>query len=165
VDKMIRDTPEGQTQYDSEEKSMNESFEELALRVWKEMAWIVTLDPVTAFALRIRDELYKGQEPVGYYYRYADGLHTQLCSGLDPIEVIPLYLRPAPIPADMVLVPRWLLKTAQNLAKHMAKTFYPEVVKFDVFDDLAGVVSQIDNMVCGIPTEAMIAAYEQEQGK
>ena len=45
---------------------MNESFEELALRVWKEMAWLVTPDPVQsrAFALRIRDELCKGQEPV-----------------------------------------------------------------------------------------------------
>jgi len=77
---MIRDTPEGQTQYDSEEKSMNESFEELALRVAQEMAWLVIPDPVQsrAFALRIRDELCKGQEPVGGTSALSAGLGVVL---------------------------------------------------------------------------------------
>ena len=141
---------------------MSETFEQMVRSLHTKMP-MATQEDAIAFALRIKEELYKGQEPVGYYYRYADGLHTQLCSGLDPIEVIPLYLHPAPIPEGMVLVPVWVLKTAQNLANHMAKKFYPEVAGFGVFDDLAGVISQIDNMVCGIPTEAMIAAYEGEK--
>ncbi len=72
-------------------------------------------------------------------------------------------LRPAPIPEGMVLVPSWTLETTKNLAKHMAKEFYPEVANFDTLDDLAGVISQIDNMVCGLPTEAMIAASQGEK--
>ena len=118
---------------------MNETFEEMALRVASyELHDDSSKLVIIEFATRIRDELAKGQEPVGYYYRYADGLHTQLCNGIDPSEVIPLYLHPSPIPADMVLVPR-------------------EPTKAMIF---AG-----SNAWCKDKSvyKAMIAAYEKEQ--
>ena len=43
----------------------------------------------------------------------------------------------------------WLLNTAKNLAKFMAKNFYPEVTHWKVSDNLVSVILQIDNMVTG----------------
>jgi hypothetical protein len=54
----------------------------------------------------------------------------------------------------------WLLKSTQELAKAMAKEFYPEVTQWKVLDDLAGVISQIDNMATGL-----IRKPKQEQGE
>ncbi len=42
------------------------------------------------------------------------------------------------------------LSYAQDLAKSMAKTHYSHVQGFDVFDNLANVMTQIDNMVTGL---------------
>lgn len=39
---------------------------------------------------------------------------------------------------------------AQRLAKSIASKEYPEVTQFEVLDDLMGVLSQIDNMTCGM---------------
>ena len=54
----------------------------------------------------------------------------------------------------------WLLNTAQNLAKFMAKNFYPEVTHWKVSDNLVSVILQIDNMVTGL-----IRKSKQEQGE
>ena len=54
----------------------------------------------------------------------------------------------------------WLLNYAKNLAKFMAKNFYPEVTHWKVSDDLVGVILQIDNMVTGL-----IRKSKQEQGE
>jgi hypothetical protein len=54
----------------------------------------------------------------------------------------------------------WLLESTQELAKAMAKKFYPEVTQFEVLDSLAGVISQIDNMTTGL-----IRKPKQEQGE
>ena len=54
----------------------------------------------------------------------------------------------------------WLLNYAKNLAKFMAKNFYPEVTHWKVSDDLVGVILQIDNMVTGL-----IRKSRQEQGE
>lgn len=43
-----------------------------------------------------------------------------------------------------------LLKTTQELASAIAKDEYPDVPQFEVADDLAVVISQIDNMVTGM---------------
>lgn len=60
-------------------------------------------------------------------------------------------LSAAPAPqAQPVAQPDWLLKTTQDLAKAIARDNYPEVPQFEVLDDLAGVISQIDNMVTGM---------------
>jgi len=134
---------------------MTESFEQMVRSLHTKMP-MATQEDAIAFATRIKEELYKGQEPVNCDLASTFGNFCQ-CKNHK------LYLHPAPIPADMLMVPVWVLKTAQNLANHMAKKFYPEVAGFGVLDDLAGVISQIDNMVCGIPTEAMIAAYEGEK--
>lgn len=119
-------------------------------------------DELQNFAARLEAEWMKDAKPAAwreweperewYVYYETQQDHSE-----------PLYLHPAPIPEGMVLVPSWVLETAKNLAKHMAKEFYPEAVNFDTFDDLAGVISQIDNMVCGLPTEAMIAAAQGEK--
>lgn len=39
---------------------------------------------------------------------------------------------------------------AQRLAKSIASKEYPEVTQFEVLGDLMGVLSQIDNMTCGM---------------
>ena len=44
----------------------------------------------------------------------------------------------------------WLLETTQALAKALAREFYPEVTQWECLDDLAGVISQIDNMTTGL---------------
>jgi hypothetical protein len=97
---------------------MNETFEAMALRVantyfYPEMQ--VKGYHYVDFALRIRDELCKGQEPVAWLYKWDKGsdIWPYKLSGEEladfipnPHTVEPLYTRPAPIPADMVLVPR-----------------------------------------------------------
>ena len=44
----------------------------------------------------------------------------------------------------------WLLESTQTLAKTLARDFYPEVTQWECLDDLAGVISQIDNMTTGL---------------
>ena len=44
----------------------------------------------------------------------------------------------------------WLLETTQTLAKNLAREFYPEVTQWECLNDLAGVISQIDNMTTGL---------------
>lgn len=94
---------------------MNETFEQMALRVAKEKCGL-WLDPewddaLVAYATRIRDELYKGQEPVAWATTLKNdelGLWPtkaeaeQYCDDQD--NPVPLYS--APIPADMVLMPK-----------------------------------------------------------
>lgn len=55
-----------------------------------------------------------------------------------------LFTHPAPA------APGWLLKSTQDLALSLAKKHYPEVSQFEVLDELAGVISQIDNMTTGL---------------
>ncbi len=57
----------------------------------------------------------------------------------------------------------WLLETTQTLAKHMAREFYPEVTQWQCLDNLAGVISQIDNMTTGLmrKPEQEPVAWEQ----
>jgi hypothetical protein len=52
--------------------------------------------------------------------------------------------------AEPVQEPAWLLESTKTLAKSMAKKFYPEVPQWQCLDDLAGVISQIDNMTTGL---------------
>lgn len=49
-----------------------------------------------------------------------------------------------------VLQSAWLLEEAQTLAKTLAREFYPEVTQWECLNDLAGVISQIDNMTTGL---------------
>lgn len=60
-------------------------------------------------------------------------------------------LQTTPVADDArTVVPSWLLKTTQDLAVNLARKHYPEVKQFKVLDDLAGVISQIDNMTTGL---------------
>ena len=63
--------------------------------------------------------------------------NQQLCAALSA----------APAPQAQ---PDWLLKTTQDLANSIRRRCFPEVPQFQVLDDLAGVISQIDNMTCGM---------------
>ena len=60
--------------------------------------------------------------------------------------------------AKQVIVPEWLFESTKALALHMARKFYPEVPQFEALDDLAGVISQIDNMTTGLKREAQQVA-------
>ena len=62
------------------------------------------------------------------------------------------YVEPEPIatPIPPVLEPDWLLETTKELAKAIQRDNYPDVPQWEVLDDLPGVISQIDNMVCGM---------------
>jgi hypothetical protein len=56
----------------------------------------------------------------------------------------------------------WLLETTQTLAKNLAREFYPEVTQWECLNDLAGVISQIDNMTTGLmrkPAQQEPVAY------
>ena len=63
------------------------------------------------------------------------------------IKYYPLHLHPA---HDDTAQPDWLLKSTQELAVSVAKRCYPDVPQFEVLNDLAGVISQIDNMTTGM---------------
>lgn len=54
----------------------------------------------------------------------------------------------------------WLLASTQDLAKGIAKRCYPDVPQFQVLGDLAGVISQIDNMTTGMERKAGAAPSE-----
>ncbi len=52
---------------------------------------------------------------------------------------------------EQKLHPDWLLKSTQDLAMSMWQKHYKqESPNFEALNDLPGVISQIDNMVCGL---------------
>ena len=74
-------------------------------------------------------------------------MYDEACTYCDDGEFpVPLYTA-APAPQAQ---PDWLLKTTQDLANSIRRRCFPEVPQFQVLDDLAGVISQIDNMTCGM---------------
>ena len=142
-------------------------IKELALKVAKEMNWRMDEMTLETFATRLIAAYLAEQKPVAWWgsmWIMGSGpnpFHTcKICGEKHPAVEIVLaehaeshLFRAPPEPA-----PDWLLKTAQNLAQHMAKEFFPDVPQFEVLDDLAGVISQIDNMVCGLPREPILCA-------
>lgn len=42
------------------------------------------------------------------------------------------------------------LDYAQRLARYLADKYYPENKRFEVLGSMQGVLSQIDNMICGL---------------
>ena len=99
-------------------------------RMKAELAAIKAREPV-AWRWRMNGQWHYGPEPL-----FKDGFTTQE----------PLYDKPIP----PVREPDWLLKTTQDLARAIARDNFPDVPQWEVFDDLPGVISQIDNMVCGM---------------
>ena len=74
--------------------------------------------------------------------------NQQLCAALSA----------APAPQAQ---PDWLLKTTQDLANSIRRRCFPEVPQFQVLDDLAGVISQIDNMTCGMERKSAPQAQDK----
>lgn len=96
----------------------------------------------------------KAQEPVSHRYRFIHPISgepvwrdsSSMWNGQCVQEVQQLFAAPI-LP---VREPDWLLKTTQDLARAIARDNFPDVPQWEVFDDLPGVISQIDNMVCGM---------------
>lgn len=65
--------------------------------------------------------------------------------------------------SEQQVQPDWLLSSTQELAKHIARRCYPEVPQFEVLSDLAGVISQIDNMITGMERKAPPVLQNIEQ--
>lgn len=72
-------------------------------------------------------------------------MQASLCDIVGQVRNERLHLYQGPLP-DATLA----LEETRALVVHMAKTFYPEVTQFRPFDELRSLVSQIDNMVCGL---------------
>lgn len=101
----------------------------------------------------------KAQEPVGSVevFPFSNfALRTVRFTEYDqlPVGVTKLYAAPIPL----VREPDWLLKTTQDLARAIARDNFPDVPQWEVFDDLPGVISQIDNMVCGMDRKKPVQA-------
>ena len=96
----------------------------------------------------------RAQEPVSHRYRFTHPISGEpvwrdsspMWNGQCVQEVQQLFAAPI-LP---VREPDWLLKTTQDLARAIARDNFPDVPQWEVFDDLPGVISQIDNMVCGM---------------
>jgi hypothetical protein len=115
---------------------------------------------VTDFATRIRDELCKEQEPVAcvdtrteqsdYTTLQTDDLYLSNYEPLGENGLVlgaQLYLHPAPIPADMVMVPREPTERQWEEGKIMLQAMIDCGTSLDI----------------GLVYKAMIAAYEKEQ--
>ena len=96
----------------------------------------------------------RAQEPVSYRYKFTHPISGEpvwrdsspMWNGQCVQEVQQLFAAPI-LP---VREPDWLLKTTQDLARAIARDNFPDVPQWEVFDDLPGVISEIDNMVCGM---------------
>ena len=91
-------------------------------------------------------------EPVGWIDSKGNMICTKINESCKPLYTTPQQKQEQDEP--------WLLNTAQNLAKFMARNFYPEVTHWKVSDNLVSVILQIDNMVTGL-----IRKSKQEQGE
>ncbi len=103
----------------------------------------------------------ESQKPVGMFFiGPVTGLYQPVHQDR-PEQVkdyIPLYAAAGASPVQ----PEWLLESAQNLAVSLARKHYPEVPEFEVLGDLAGVISQIDNMTTGMQRAQPCQALEPE---
>ena len=111
---------------------------------------------------RAREELCKGQEPVAWIEETEGGNRRLLWQiswrRQDYVTATPLYLHPAPIPADMVMVPRepsYFMVLAGERAAFEARMECEEFAK--TYGEAPN-ISSIPNKVYA----AMIAAYELE---
>ncbi len=87
----------------------------------------------------------KAQEPGVEAYEFCNS--EKICSRwCGNSSCVSHYANPIP----PVLEPDWLLETTKELAKAIHRDNYPDVPQWEVLDDLPGVISQIDNMVCGM---------------
>ncbi len=164
---MFKDNPQGQTQYDE--------FEAMALRIGGELElWDcntgIKPEEQIAFATRIRDELCKGQEPVAYITKRklggtegllrADLAHLS-AKNLETHDFIPLYLHPAPIPADMVLAPREQLNRLNEIARLIGSIFAHGNFVAGTYNE-----RELEKLLRENGTFwESISAYEKEQGK
>jgi hypothetical protein len=145
----MKDLPHGQTQYDPNEK---ETFEAMVRRLHTKLP-MATQEDALEFATRIRDELRKGQEPVACTLAITYG-YGDFCQ----CKKQKLYLYPAPIPADMALVPRIIDNAMMEAALENSREMSRQMLPMQPFTDVTWRTSVQSRHT------AMIAACEKEQG-
>ena len=107
-------------------------------------------EAITAWNIRSALAQQGEQQPVAWYEYNQDLDAWFLAYGHNPkAKTRPLVFGDTAAPAPQAQ-PDWLLKTTQDLANSIRRRCFPEVPQFQVLDDLAGVISQIDNMTCGM---------------
>ena len=92
------------------------------------------------------------QEPVAFYNPQHGGFYWAKPTTIhapQAVDIVPLALYASP-PQRQTDQEPWLLESTQTLAKTLAREFYPEVTQWECLNDLAGVISQIDNMTTGL---------------
>lgn len=82
----------------------------------------------------------------------------------------PLYAGSAPVPAEQMDNPNVMTRAtayARDIVTWLHRDHYADNTRFEPFDDLLGLLSQIDNMVCGwkeLSVAAICNAYESGVG-
>lgn len=70
-------------------------------------------------------------------------------NGNRPLYAIPLYAGFAPVPAAQTDILASATEYAHNIVMWLHRDHYADNTTFEPFDDLLGLLSQIDNMICG----------------
>ena len=86
-----------------------------------------------------------------------DNFHRRLKNELDPQSVVDLTDE-----GYSTQVPLWTLKSARDLAIYLNRNMYPDNTEFVALDDMAGVVSQLDNMITGIVARAILVEQKEK---
>jgi len=151
-----------------------ETFEQMALRVAKDVGLVgefgtLTERDIKAFASRIRDELCKGQEPVAEVRAANDTIRYPHLARLVDVGLLPtgskLYLHPAPIPADMVMVPREPTEAMRMAGMEESPLCIKRMYERDGDSPrFTGTTHGFSDEAVAEIYKAMIAAYEKEQG-
>lgn len=134
--------------------------ESIAAKYWHDL-YKTTLKNAQDYAAKVGEDIGRLERELqrsqgyGYEKGFLDGAQHQMKSSVD--KAVNAMSQPEP----------WLLESTQTLAKTLAREFYPEVTQWECLNDLAGVISQIDNMTTGLmrKTEQEPALWEMPDGK
>lgn len=136
----------GQLQEQTHSQNPKFTMDEWAAHARKHQ-WRFDEEPVTGVTTIAQPE----QEPVAWMHKIdcdPDNRNDFMAYyKRTPGYCIPLYASPPQRQEDPE---PWLLESTQTLAKTLAREFYPEVTQWECLNDLAGVISQIDNMTTGL---------------
>ena len=117
--------------------------ESIAAKYWHDL-YVTTLKNAQDYAAKVGEDIGRLERELqigqgyGYEKGFLDGAQHQMKSSVD--KAVNAMSQPEP----------WLLESTQTLAKTLAREFYPEVTQWECLNDLAGVISQIDNMTTGL---------------
>lgn len=119
--------------------------ESIAAKYWHDL-YVTTLKNAQDYAAKVGEDIGRLERELqrsqgyGYERGFLDGAQHQMKSSVDKAVNAMSQTEHEP----------WLLESTQTLAKTLAREFYPEVTQWECLNDLAGVISQIDNMTTGL---------------